>query len=84
MRCRLALIAVQGLDPAGSMNIGHHSFGNHLVKRPTTIRARKPATALAARLHVVDMPRAVPPSYLIRCSGKMAIVQAKEVLTHLA
>jgi hypothetical protein len=68
----------EGLDPTSAINIRHDSLCDRELA--PAIGARKPATAFAARLRVVDMPRAMPPGDLIRCSGKMAGVQAKDSL----
>jgi hypothetical protein len=80
----VALIAAETLDPTSAINIRHYSPGYRLIELRATIGARKPAAALPVRVRVVDMPRAMPPGDLIRRSGKVTIVHAKEVLAHLA
>ena len=70
----------EGFDPTGSINIRHHSVGDRELT--LAIGARKPPTAFAARLRVIDMPRAIPLGDLIRCGAKVAAVQPEKVLTH--
>ena len=70
----------ESLNPTSAINIRHYSLGDRELA--PAIGARKPATAFAWRLRVVDMPCAVPPGDLIRCSGKVAGVKAKEILAH--
>jgi hypothetical protein len=69
----------EGLDPAGSINTRHHSVGDRELA--LAIGAGKPPTAFAARLRVIDTPRAMPLGDLIRCGAKVA-AQTKKVLTH--
>jgi hypothetical protein len=70
----------EDLDPTGTIDIAHHGVGDRELALRT--RARKPATAFTTRLRVVDMPCTMPPGDMIYFRDKVAVVQAKEVLTH--
>ncbi|HET9869562.1 MAG TPA: hypothetical protein VFR02_03570 [bacterium] len=72
----------EGIDASGAINIRPHGIRHPLIVRRPVIRAAEPSPALAMRLGIIDVFRAMLARDTVSFRGQVARMQAKVEIAH--